>query len=195
MKIKVFVIVFTISVISTSCLFNNSLETSSSANYTPTFIPTIMPEATPDYIYMLWPEPSSIELKSNYENFSWYDNKQPSICAEFETIALLEKGDFLSYEQLSKRFSLQVDGKIINQPSYTFTHDTEGFDLVDPKTKEPLYHSPAGSPHFICFAVELSEGLHSATLVARKTSGDTLTYSWSFVLVDGTPTPTFTPYQ
>ncbi len=199
MKNKGFISVLLLHVlmIGVGCIFDDSLEGIKSVDQTSTPLPIIKSEPTPDYIYMLWPEPGSVELKYDYDKLLWYDNEQPGICIEFGTIALLEKGDFLSYEQLTGRFSIQVDETGIDHPSYTLPHDTEGFDLTDPETNEPLYYYPPGSPHFICFAIELDEGLHSATLIARKTSGNELAYSWSFVLIDVMPTvtPTVIPSE
>lgn len=162
----------------------NSFPSSSETN-------NITPQPTPEFIRELWPEPGSKRPLYDYQNYLIYDATQPGICVDFGGILLLlEEGDFLTTEELFKRFSLKVDNQSINEPDYVFMRDTKGFDgILDSDTNEPIYSAPEGHPYFLCFYTDLQEGLHTATFIARKSSGQELNYTWSFYLLNTTPTP------
>jgi hypothetical protein len=146
---------------------------------------------TPDYIRELWPEPGSTLFLRDFEAMLRYDAKKPGICIDFGGILiLLEEGDFLSVEELFKRFRLNIDDQHYDEPDYVLMRDTMGFDgPLDPDTNTPIYRIPEGYPYFLCFYADLKEGLHTATFSAKRTSGSELSYSWSFYLLDVISTP------
>jgi hypothetical protein len=148
-----------------------------------TVTPVLSMVEKPSYIVETWPEAEQILTMEEYETLLWYDATLPSICVVFDPFVLVERGEFLSTEEYLTRFRLEIDELIITELHYVFLPDTGGYDgPVDPDTGEPMYRVPDGWPYHLCFAATLGEGKHHATLIAQRTSGQELRYSWSFTI-------------
>lgn len=146
-------------------------------------------ETVPIYIDSVWPD-AGTHTSWSESNDGWLfsgepDNRIPSVCAEFWIEFLLESGDFLSREEIVTRFSMKIDDRLFGRPDNVLFSDTVGVDgPEDPETGLPKYRIPPGSPFFVCFTAPLEPGEHTATIIALKTTGEELRYTWSFILAD-----------
>lgn len=184
------IVVFLLFILCASCTSIEQIEqrNSSLSNQTPQ-VTAVETESAPLYIDSVWPDSGTHISLSEY-NDGWLfsieqENGIPSTCAEFWIELLVEPGDFLSQEEIMSRFSLEIDDQLIERPDNVLFSDTAGSDGPEnPETGLPEYRVPPGSPFFVCFTTPLEPGEHTATIIANKTSGEELRYTWSFVLSD-----------
>jgi hypothetical protein len=108
----------------------------------------------------------------------------PCVCIGVDPLGLLEPGDSPTTEEWLARIRLVVDGNTITEYHSNLMTDLLGKKVRDGETDELLFKTPPGSPFRICYAASLKVGLHMATFVVDKPSGEEWSYSWQFVITE-----------
>lgn len=72
---------------------------------------------------------------------------------------------------------------LLSPITYFMTEDEPHLPL-DPVTGEPTGTFSGGTSLVPCFAVDLGAGLHQVTFSLERTTGEPLTYSWAFFLLE-----------
>jgi hypothetical protein len=141
----------------------------------------------PNYLGSLWPEPGETLSLSEYEalapSLAW-GATVPGICFGHQPLWLLVPGDFPTTEEWLDRVHLVVDRRKITEYHSIMMTDSEGAKMIDPGTDQALYKAPDGSPFGMCYAASLGVGRHTVTFVAKKTSGEEVTYTWQFTITE-----------
>ena len=147
----------------------------------------------PSYLKFIAPAPNSEYSVKSYAEGMHYppisevhpapEEGKQRICGEVLSRTLLETDDYFRTnsqegEFLPDRITLHVDGDKLRRDEEVIMILVE--TEIEDKSGQIIARSPAS--HLICWPVELSEGLHIATIEVKKTSGEIIDYSWSFTL-------------
>lgn len=167
-----------------ACQANSGQENLSA--FPPTSTPQGLNGPLPPFIYhVLVPEPQSVVSLRDYQHGYHYPadahpapgGAKNSVCAHVSLDPLLAFGD----DADSVHTAVFVDGSPAEaHPEFfmmlgeTVKLDEEG-NVVASKPSGPLVR---------CWIAELNPGMHIATIEANKSSGEVLSYSWSFEIVD-----------
>lgn len=146
----------------------------------------------PEYLTFVAPEPESMHSSDSYKTGKHYPataHPAPSsggnrICIQLIGETLLEPGDFFTeYPQKGKflpdRVIGYVDNKVVDKDEEIITILGES-QLID----EGKVIASAPGPQIICWPIELEIGNHYVTVEVNKTSGEVVSYSWSFELIE-----------
>lgn len=148
---------------------------------------TIAVTPSPKYLGVILPGPGEVYSIAEYNALSsslGWEATTPGVCFGLYPFWLLEPGDFPTTQEWLERIHLVVDGKIITEYHSILMTDSLGSEGLDPETGQVLFREPAGSPFRICYASLLEVGQHTATFVAKKTSGAEVTYTWQFRITE-----------
>jgi len=142
----------------------------------------IPPKILPDFL---------VEIRPDQGATLSLDDYQTKVCVQVDACDLIGTGDFWDFEDVYTRTTILVD----HQPpgglaGYAYSYmvgcietDSEG-NVV----------SSAGGPYEWCVCAPLTAGIHRVDLSFEKSSGEVLSFAWTFELVDGpVPTPTSLP--
>ncbi|MGD8625851.1 MAG: hypothetical protein PVJ34_15040 [Anaerolineae bacterium] len=183
---KLLVICFVLVAILSSCQFSHlgdssTLSTTSTAEVEPTATIAAMPE----YIGFVSPHPgeslSMAEYKALAPSLGW-NASEPGICVSLFPHPLMEPGDTPTAKEWLSQVHLLIDGDIITKYHSLLETNSEGGRLIDPDTGELVWKEPDGSPFGVCYAASLGIGYHTVTIVVEKTSGEQVSYAWSFAI-------------
>jgi hypothetical protein len=151
------------------------------------------PIATPVFLDDIQPAPSSVVPLDDYIS------RRESICVQLNALPLLRyRDEGIESEDYLERSTLIVDGNVWTQTEAKLIIDLLGLSKahnMDPETGALIPDPETGlligteynavGPFVICWNhVKLKEGLHSVEYQVHKTSGEQLSYSWVFYLVD-----------
>lgn len=152
----------------------------------PTATPLGFNGPLPSFIFgLLVPDPQEVITLETYRNGYHYPSDahpspggaKSSICAHIDPSPLLEPGDD---EYPASRVNVLVDGAEVDMFDAYFRMAGQ-LVLFDDAGQ---IVATAGGPLVLCWAASLGSGIHTATITAQKTSGETMSYSWSFELTD-----------
>ena len=139
----------------------------------------------PEYVGFVSPGSGESLSMAEYQalapSLGW-NASEPGICVSFFPIPLLEPGDTPTAKEWLSQVHLVIDDDIVTQYHSLLQTNSEGGRLVDPDTGELAWKEPDGSPLMVCYAASLGIGDHTATIVVAKTSGEQVTYTWSFAI-------------
>jgi hypothetical protein len=155
-------------------------------------LPTPMPTAA--FLPWAYPKPSSVIKLADFR--TGYPSPNPNsqslqnaVCIELNGNELIEGRDNgLELVDYLERSMLIVDDR-----RWSETEPKPIIDLLgsvqevkrQPETGEvTLLRSNATGPYTICWQIELNKGIHNIEFQTLKTSGDELSYSWSFLISD-----------
>jgi len=62
--------------------------------------------------------------------------------------------------------------------------DASPITTINPATGEALYQIPGGAPFRLYYVMAPEPGLHTVKVEIRKTSGEVVSYTWSFLLTE-----------
>jgi hypothetical protein len=143
----------------------------------------------PSYLKSTIPEPGKSYTLTDYETLAtsrFWGAGEPAICVYISATPFVEPGDFFgaAIHWVEDRVYLVVDDTIITEVHSLGPTDSEGGEKIDPETGKVIARGPDGSPMTICYAAPLDTGIHTATLVVKKTSGEQVTYTWQFRITE-----------
>jgi hypothetical protein len=153
-------------------------------------LPRLKAEPLPEFLEWVYPKPGTAWTMEAFVQEAWIwfipgeTVLEPAICISFLTFALFEPGDDLTVEEALNRLSVEVDGIVFTDLGDHLLSDDFPLLPRDPQTGAPSARFEGGSIILACFPVEIDPGLHTASFVARKSSGNELRYTWSFILVE-----------
>jgi hypothetical protein len=152
-------------------------------------LPRLPADPWPKFLDGVHPAPASAQVMEAFIQDSFIrllsdTVLESAICVWFVTFYLLEPGDDLTLDEAFNRLSIVVDGVVFNEIKERLWSDDYPRLPYDSETGEPVAQFEGGSSIEACFAVDLDPGLHTVTFVARKSSGEELRYTWSFILVE-----------
>lgn len=166
-------------------------ESTLAATTEPTAVATATPaipvESLTEYLWFVVPVPGESYTVSEYENLApslGWNATLPGICFPISFFWLVEPGDLYTLREWLNRVHLVVDDVIITEYHSLLEQDTLGGVAIDPETGETISKVPDGDPAMVCYAIPLDVGQHTATITVEKTSGEQLSYSWSFVITE-----------
>ena len=146
----------------------------------------------PEYLNFVAPEPKSSYPIDSYKMGEHYPSiahpaplmGQNRVCIQLTGESLLEPGDFFTEypkvgEFLPDRVKGYVDGKLAEKDEEIRIILGES-RLLD----EGKVIASAPGPQIICWPIELKVGAHYATIEINKTSGEVVSYSWTFELTE-----------
>lgn len=165
-----------------------SSEETVSVTSTPETIVLPTPQPLPDFLTIVFPEPSATYTLADFEALT---KKYGSVVASGEVFfdvhmePLIEEGDFFdTVNEFFPRISVKIDGQLYTEPKDFIRTDESQQRYIDPETGEALYQLPAGRPFGLYYPMEHNPGLHTVEVEIRKTSGEIASYSWSFLLTE-----------
>lgn len=168
----------------------NTSLTEQSFAITPTPETIVLPkqQPLPDFLTIVFPEPGATYSQAEFEALT---EKYSSMVVSGEVFfdvrmePLIEEGDFFdTVNQFFPRIRVTIDGKLHTEPKDYITTDEWHQTIIDPETGEALYQLPAGRPFGLYYPMERTIGLHTVEVEIRKTSGEIVSYSWSFLLTE-----------
>ena len=143
----------------------------------------------PEYLSFVAPEPESIYSINDFKAGNHYPTGVPSaldnganrVCIELNGKPFLETGDYFALrpnqgEYFPDRVTGYVDGEKVLKDEDTITILGE-YRLINEKGEVT---ASVPGPFIICWNVQLNLGQHIATIEVEKTSGERISYSWSF---------------
>lgn len=156
---------------------------------TQNLLPTPLP--TKAFLPSVDPEPgeriSYEDYQAKLEGEEFQAREFGPVCVTYVAEEVLEYGDDgFRMEDFLSRSVLIVDNEVwpnSSEPDTYRDYLNEKLFEVHPITGE--YQQIAGNaigPFVFCWDVELEPGIHSVEFKTRKTSGEELSYSWSFVI-------------
>lgn len=168
----------------------NTPLTEETVSFSPTpetiILPT--PQPLPDFLTIVFPEPSATYTLAEFEALT---EKYGSMVASGEVFfdvhmePLIEEGDFFdTVNEFFPRISVKIDGQLYTEPKDFIRTDESQQRYIDSETGEALYQLPAGRPFSLYYPMEDTPGLHTVEVEIRKTSGEVASYSWSFLLTE-----------
>lgn len=152
----------------------------------PTATPLGFNGPLPSFIFrLLVPGPQEVISLETYHNGYHYPSDahpppggaKSSICAYIDPSPLLEPGDD---DYPANRVKVLVDGTEVDMFDTYFR--MTGEILLFDDTGQTV--ATAGGPLVLCWVASLGSGTHTAMITAEKTSGETMSYNWSFELTD-----------
>jgi hypothetical protein len=139
----------------------------------------------PEFIdRILVPGPKAVVSLDDYRKGRHYPPEahpapaENAICAHVSLAPLLDWGE--SPFKLAP-FSVTVDGNEVPSHEKISVILHEFIQLDDSRN---VIATKSGGPLVQCWIAELEPGVHVATIEVQTTTGETLTYSWSFELVN-----------
>lgn len=154
---------------------SSGTDSKTTSTQLPEYLPFVIPESGSRY--------SLCEYRELAPSLRW-NATEPGVCVSISPIWLLEPGDFPTTQEWLAQMYLQIDDQVITEPHSLLETDSFGFELYDPETGKVVGREPDGTPFRVCYSVPLGPGLHTATLVVTKTSGEKVSYSWDFLIVE-----------
>lgn len=158
-----------------------------SAYSTPTRIvlPTQIP--LPDFLYYVFPEPGETysldEFAELIENFGTLP-VSGEVFFDVRMESLVEEGDdFDSVDDFVPRVSVKIDDRLFSEPHGMTRTDASPTTFVDPDTGG-VFQIPGGAPFRLYYTMAREPGLHTVEVEIRRTSGEVVNYTWSFVLTE-----------
>jgi hypothetical protein len=146
-------------------------------------LPTPMP--TPAFLLGVIPEPgeriSYEEYKARFEPGELGLREVGPICVRYDASKLLEYDDEgLRKEDYLARSLLLINGEVWpNSQKPDLYRDALGLAV---SRDGNLAKGNAVGPFYFCWDVELGPGMHTVEFITRKTSGEELSYTWSFLI-------------
>jgi hypothetical protein len=98
----------------------------------------------------------------------------------------MEPGDHFDSgpQWVRDRVYLIVDDQVIKTYHKLVETDSTGGEGISSDTGEVIWKAPDGDPFNVCYKVVLGVGLHTATIVIEKTSGEQETFTWQFRITE-----------
>jgi hypothetical protein len=145
--------------------------------------------AMPSYLKEAAPGPMESYTLTEYEGLATslhWGATRPAICVSIWATPFMEPGDFFggARQWVEDRVYLIVDDVAITKVHRLVPTDSMGGEKIDPETGKVVWRAPDGSPMDICYEASLDVGVHSATLVVEKTSGEQVSYTWEFRITE-----------
>jgi hypothetical protein len=129
---------------------------------------------SPDYRSEKW---SQIDAQS------WPVPLKPSLCAWIDLQQVLEEGgDYRG--GVKEQVSLVIDGNEVGTSAMEFTPDLYVEIRKEGWRSSAIY---SGSPYQMCWPITLKSGTHHVTVSYQKLSGEMVSNSWEFEIVDTSP--------
>lgn len=151
-------------------------------------LPTPMP--TEAFLPGVIPEPSERISHEEYKaKLEVGVGELGPICVNYYALEVLEYGDDnLSREDYLARSVLIINGEVwpgSKEPYIWWDYLGEALSTENPETgrSEPIKGNATG-PFTFCWDVELEPGMHTVEFKTRKTSGEELSYRWSFLITE-----------
>lgn len=155
---------------------------------TPEALVLSSPLPLPDFLYVVFPEPGATYTLAEFDELT---EKYSSIAASGEVFfdvrlqELIEEGDiFNDVEEYFPRISARIDGQLYTEPQAYLRTNEWHQTYRNPETGEILYQLPGGMPFSLYYPMEREPGVHTVEVEIRKTSGEIVSYSWSFLLTE-----------
>lgn len=147
----------------------------------------------PSFLSFVVPEPESVYSIEDFSTGMHYPTKahpapgnaRNRVCIELVSTGLLEPGDnFTLYpeegEFLPDRLTGYIDGKQAQKDEEVMT--ILGREYLTGDSGEVIASS--SGPQIICWPLSLESGIHYFFIEVTKTSGQIISYDWSFELVE-----------
>jgi hypothetical protein len=143
----------------------------------------------PSYLKSVIPEPGKSYTVAEYETLAtsqFWEAEEPAVCIYIWADSFVEPGDFFGSARhwVENRVHIVIDDTTITEVHSLVPTDSKGGELIDPKTGKVISRDPDGSPMIVCYAAQLDVGVHTATLMIEKTSGEQATYTWQFRITE-----------
>jgi len=135
----------------------------------------MVPIPLPGHLRAVVPLPGETYTAEEYGDLApslGWNATTASICFSIFPSKLMESGDFFDSAEwwLSNRVYLVVDNQTTREYHSLVLTDSLGREGIDPATGDIIWKEP--------------DGLHTATIVAGKTSGEKVSYTWQFRITD-----------
>jgi hypothetical protein len=157
----------------------------------------IPPEPLPDFLYTVAPKPGEILSLHDYygSEYDLYPRLGPAVCVTVSPLSLLEPGDYWEANDVVERTTVKVDGEVQDEPigefeNYAVEHTLGAVNEAGNWTGTVV--ASAGGPYRWCLETPLGAGVHQAEVNFEKSSGEVVSFAWTFELVEGEvaqPTP------
>jgi Tol biopolymer transport system component len=155
-------------------------------------------EPLPAFLLQVFPEAAAVLSLEEYTDPAWRPGRPSSqevplsVCVEVEASSLLERGDFWEATTIQERTAVRVDGR--RQELITaFVDHMLLHTIVDPADDPSgTVVASVGGPYHFCFYVPLTADVHRVDVSFKKSTGEVVSYAWTFELFDG-PRPLHTP--
>lgn len=145
----------------------------------PTSVTPISPSLLPNFLKNVFPKQGVILSVDDYAG---------GICIEIYACGLLSEGDFWEFDDVYERTTILVDNQLAGR-------------LIGDGLVIPMGCSIGDSENVLaqtsayynwCVSAPLEAGVHQVDTSFEKSNGETVSFAWTFELVDG-PAPTSTP--
>lgn len=155
----------------------------------PSVNPTLAIEPLPQFLGVVIPGPgesNSLEEYNNLASTLGWNATEPAVCFSVQPSWVMESGDiFASADQwLLDRVHIVIDDTAIIRYHSLLLTDSVGLQATEQSTGKIAWKAPDGSPLRVCYALPLEVGVHTATIVIEKTSGEQVTYTWQFRITE-----------
>jgi hypothetical protein len=166
---------------------------------TPPPITPIPPAREPNWLSVAFPKPGqSISLDYYNDRSHWrvgvvvVANTPASVCFDVWASGLIERGDYWNADDVVSRTEAIVDGINREVIDSTVADGKVAHGITLPGGPTP--QASVGGPYGWCVSAPLAAGLHKAEVRFNKSSGEVISFAWTFTLMEGdTPTPTPLP--
>lgn len=162
------------------------------------------PEPLPAFLVEVFPEPAAVLSLDEYSGPGWRPGRPgvqevpSSVCVEVDASALLARGDFWEAADVQNRTTVYVDGGRVysggRQELITaFVDHMLLHTLVEPAgDPSGTVVASVGGPYHLCVYAPLPAGVHRVDVSFEKSSGEVVSYAWTFELL-AAPRPLHTP--